>query len=134
MTIDRLQRSQNNLARVVCQRGGCTDAADTELVAGEASCHVQDSGAGTQSPDDIDTAVLQGYARDSYTSKNSEISNCSIHNTELARRAFCVAALSVWNSLDCVTLLLALAVGGVAHWQERWSWSANFPVTRSTFS
>jgi len=45
-TFDVLQRAQNNLARVVCQRGGRTDA--RPLAASQASSDIQDGGADVQ--------------------------------------------------------------------------------------
>ena len=77
-TINKLQRAQNNLARVVCQCEGRTDAAPLLqslhwLPVQHRITYIKDGGANTQGPDDIGAVIPQRHAAHSGTSETAPI-------------------------------------------------------------
>jgi len=107
-TFDVLQRAQNNLTRVVCQRGGRTDAIpllrslrwlpEKQRVTYKMATltfKVLSSSTPTYLHDLIQSAVPVRPLR----SSNAPLLSVARTRTEFARRAFSVAAPHTWNSL-----------------------------------
>jgi len=112
VTLDKLHRIQNNLLRVVCQRGGRADAGPLLWslhwlpVRQRVTYNLQD---GTDSPQvaghsNADVPVPQRPGTHSCASTGTAVIRHSTNGvprtkTNLARRAFSVAAPSIWNFL-----------------------------------
>ena len=107
-TFDKVQRAQNNLARVVCQSRGRTDARPLLhslhwlLVRQQVTCKlavltrkVQTTATSTYLSELVQTRAPPRALRSSYAPM---LVVPRVH-TELARRAFSVTAPSTWNSL-----------------------------------
>ena len=107
-TFDVLQRAQNNLARVVCQRGGRTDANPllrslhwlpvkqrVTYKMATLTFKVLSSSTPTYLNDLIQSAVPVQPLR----SSDAPLLSAARTGTEFVRRAFSVAAPHTWNSL-----------------------------------
>jgi len=108
-TVDKLQRAQNNLARVVCQSRGRTDARpllqslhwlpvrqQVTYKLAVLTHKVPTTATPTYLSELVQTRAPPRVLR----SSDAPMLAVSRIHTELARRAFSVAAPSTWNSLD----------------------------------
>ena len=113
-TLNKLQRAQNNLARVVCQRDGRADAGPllrslhwlpvrhritykTAVIAHKVLA--------TSTPAYLSELIHIAEPPRLLRSSHAPLLSVPRTRTQISRRAFSVAALSVWNSLPDNTRL-----------------------------
>ena len=107
-TFDVLQQAQNNLARVVCQRGGRTDARPLlrslhwlsvkhRVTYKMASLTIKTMSSST--PAYLSELIQTAVPVRPLWSSDALLLNVPRTQSKLARRAFSVAALRTWNSL-----------------------------------
>ena len=107
-TFDVLQRAQNNLARIVCQRGGRTDArpllrslhwlpVKQRVIYKMASVTFKVMSSST--PAYLSDLIRPAVPARSLRSSDAPLLTVRRTRTEIARRAFSVAAPHTWNSL-----------------------------------
>jgi len=105
--VEKLQRAQNNVVRVICQQRKCVQIATK--VSSLAACptvHPVENIAGithkalsTSVPPYIDELLQHQVTTRSLRSTDAPRLYVPWTRTETAKRAFCVAAPNVWNSL-----------------------------------